>query len=109
MTGALSERLSDAQFEAIVEGTPAGRWWHLGYQAGVRDGYSLGVRDEGQAWTDVTTLACRTALGVGPAVTEMERRRSEYATPALSAEQIRARAAASWAAVEDEIRQGRAA
>lgn len=37
---------------------------------------------------------------VGPTYAELERRRSTYSTPALSPEQIRTQAAASWAAIE---------
>lgn len=83
--------------EALIEGGPAYRWWLAGYQSGVADGYRHGLDEANQGWTDVTTLACRTGAAAGP------RPSTRYRTPALTAEEIRAKAEASWAEVERKI------
>lgn len=103
--GTISQSLSDAQFHALIENSAAGKWWLLGYEAGVRDGHGLGMDEANQMWTDVTTLACRTGAAGGPAFTEVKRRRTENARPPLSAEEIRAKAEASWAEFEATIRK----
>jgi hypothetical protein len=66
-----------------------------GYQAGLEHGIGIGYAHAGQDWTDVTTAACRTARGGVPHA-ELDRRRHTYRTAALTAQQIRDRAARSW-------------
>ena len=80
--------------------------WLARYQCGIRDGINRGRAQANQEWTDVTSFACRTALEAtgGVLAEELQQRRREsqeqrrrVAGPPLTPQQIRDRAAASWA------------
>jgi hypothetical protein len=79
------------------------RAFFAGYEIGVMHGVDLGRAQANQEWTDVTTLACRTALtGDGLTHAERRRRRAERTGPLarepLTPQQIRVQAARSWGA-----------
>jgi hypothetical protein len=83
--------------EPLNPALPDSSWrlWIDGYAAGLRHGLAAGYAEAGQNWTDVTVAACRAARGAIPHA-ELNRRRRDYRTPALTAEQIRHQAARSW-------------
>ena len=69
------------------------------YERGVQDGWALGYREALAVLDDAGALLGAYRADTRPPVDELRRRRATFRTPALTAAEIRARAAASWATV----------
>ena len=82
--------------QALLTSPGSWGWWLRGYQDGFRWGIDEGRRQANEEWTQTTQAACRAAAAAGPPWAELERKRRECRTPALTAEQIRHRALTSW-------------
>lgn len=73
------------------------RWFfELGRNVGRHEGYAQAEQEMAAAWAKVAVRVRRNAEQ--PDAGELIRRRYSFATPARSAEQIRAAAISSWAA-----------
>lgn len=103
----------DPWLQKLIGSPPAFLWWDDGYQLGIAHGHAAGYAEGYDAGLRVLDEAAALLAAQRPdqvvPVQRLRKLRTTYSTPALSAEEIRGRAEASWAAVEDEIRRGRAA
>lgn len=101
----------DEAVAELVSGQDAGSWpvfssgYGAGYVAGCRDGYREGIAVLDEASALLATMKPADAVEAAAA----RRRRTKYARPPQTPEQIAARTRSSWRRAEREVAEGQRA